>query len=264
MFLPRGVARAAVGRDRAVGSSDLLPLEAERKEDCSSTLDVGSSWLPTEWSRAKPSCAGASSCSIFINICERGGKQCYCATNQTGNYVICLNCVSEQENHKELWMGIWQKRPASWQRAARFALPSLSQPLLEACRAACPSFSHYFRGLQRHLRRINHRYFAHSKCVLQKNVWELVRTLGSCCPKQGGLWVQQEGATGGELCFGVEEPRVMLWFLKKSSCRNTGAPHGDLCHWAGVAVASVAQPASPMVPGHCNDDGYPSPALPNR
>lgn len=77
----------------AVGSAGLLPLEAGRKQDCSSALNVGSSWLPTKWSRAKPSCAGASSCSIFINICERGEKQCYCATNQTGNYVICLNCV---------------------------------------------------------------------------------------------------------------------------------------------------------------------------
>lgn len=71
-------------------------------------------------------------------------------------------------------MGIWQERPACWQRAACFALPSLSQPLLEAGGTACPSFSHYFRGLQGHLSRINHRYFVKSKCVFQRKAWEAV------------------------------------------------------------------------------------------
>lgn len=73
-------------------------------------------------------------------------------------------------------MGIWQERPAGWQRAARFALPSPSQPLPEPCRTARPSFSHGFRGLQGHLSIIIHRYFAKIKCVLQKKAWEVVRS----------------------------------------------------------------------------------------
>ena len=93
MFLPRGVARAAAGRDNALCLDGSLPLRADKKQDCSSALDIGSSWLQTKWSRAKNGCAGASSCTISINIWERDGKHCYCATNQNGNYVICLNCV---------------------------------------------------------------------------------------------------------------------------------------------------------------------------
>ena len=65
-------------------------------------------------------------------------------------------------------MGIWQERPACWQRAACFASPSLSQPLTEACRTAYPSFSHYFRGLQGHSSGIIRRYFAEGKRVPQR------------------------------------------------------------------------------------------------
>ena len=47
---------------------------------------------------------------------------------------------------------------------------------------------------------------------------------------------------------------MMLGFLKKSPRRNTGALRGDLYHWEGVTAASVARPASPLVPEHCNGD----------
>lgn len=106
--------------------------------------------------------------------------------------------------------------------------------------AACPSFSHYFRGLQGQLSGINHRYFAKSKCVLQRKVL-----------KKPFLWMQQEGASscdaGGEPCFGVGELCVLLGFLKKSPHKNRGALRGELYIWTGVTAASVAWPASPLV-----------------
>lgn len=66
-------------------------------------------------------------------------------------------------------------------------------------------------------------------CALEESPgWSEV--LEKPLPKQGELWMQQEGAAcgaGGEPCFGVGESHVTLWFLTKSPHRNIGALRGD-------------------------------------
>lgn len=102
--------------------SRMMPC-ADKKQNCSSALSIGSIWLPTKWSRAKTSCAGASSCIISINIWERDGKHYYCATNQNGNYVICLNCAYRSRRNR---------RSCGW-GSGRTDLPAASVPHTPLC-----------------------------------------------------------------------------------------------------------------------------------
>lgn len=78
------------------------------------------------------------------------------------------------------------------------------------------------------------------------------RSRVSCgCNRREHLLATLEGSPA----LGWGEPRVMLGFPKKPPHGNAGALRGDWCHWAGVTAASVAQPASRVVPERCNDDG---------
>lgn len=205
-----------------------------------SALDIGRSWLQTKWSRAKTSCVGASSFTISINIWERDGKHQYCATNQNGNYVICLNCLCQSRKNT---------RRSGWEFGMR-DLPagSILHALLCPCRA---NLSH---------RLVDSLPFIFSLLQGSAGALECDKLLLFCkelmCASEESpeeaIAVNATGGdifcdAGGEPCFRVEEPHVMLGFLKKSPHKNTGALCGVLYLWAGVTAVSVAWPTPPLV-----------------
>lgn len=129
-------------------------------------LAVRSTWLQTRCSAAKNGCAGASSCTIPINIWERAEKH-DCATNDSGNHVIRLNCL--------------HRSGKIIMEAGGAATCCFLQPPA-VCRATCPPSPWYFSG-------ITHSYFAKSKCALEK-AWQMVRCWSGTGHSE--LWVQQE------------------------------------------------------------------------